>query len=85
MESDSNVCSSRLYRGVIMQITNIQSSTSLVRAVINNFLQKEFYNNHKVVLRTRSGQQAFSSSSKEIVTLKNEPILKAYIIKNSDV
>lgn len=68
-----------------MKIIDVQSDTSIVQAVINNFLDKEFYDNHKVVLKTRSGSQAFSSSSKEIVTLQNEPILKAYIIKNSDV
>lgn len=68
-----------------MNILNIQSDTLLIKAEIPELITKDFYDNHRVILRTNTGQQTLSSSYSEIITIQYDSELIAPIIENTNI
>lgn len=68
-----------------MKVIRNNTTNILVKATINNMIEKIFSNNHKVVLKTNSESQTLPADNFQIVTIQSEPIEKAFVIKDGDL
>ena len=68
-----------------MKVIRNNTTNILIKATINNIIEKIFANNHKVILKTNSKSQTLPADNFQIVTIQSEPMAKAFVIKDGDL